>query len=159
MRTTGIRIRDHCPSEHACQPEGKFLSSSVMAATSQSHGCGLLCMDDEFPVQIECIRYVEPALVVPADRDHRRADPRAYRAKTVAFWRARKGTLCAARDELLPQVAVDTVECCVELVTRSSFLKIRPASGQPASNTGYWNDGGPCAEHCSFLFLRSFVVT
>jgi len=55
-------------------------------------------------------------------------------------------------DQLLPEVAVDTVKVLRRLGYAVDFPEAQTCCGQPAFNTGYWNDARPCAEH----FVRVF---
>ena len=55
-------------------------------------------------------------------------------------------------DQLLPQVAVDTVKVLRRAGCEVDFPPDQTCCGQPAFNSGYWNDARPCAER----FLRVF---
>src|SRR5712691_10061188 len=55
-------------------------------------------------------------------------------------------------DQLLPQVAVDAVTVLRRIGCEVGFLKDQTCCGQPAFNSGYWNDARPCAER----FVRVF---
>jgi len=55
-------------------------------------------------------------------------------------------------DQLLPQVALDTVTVLRRIGCEVSFLEEQTCCGQPAFNSGYWDDARPCAER----FLRIF---
>jgi L-lactate dehydrogenase complex protein LldE len=55
-------------------------------------------------------------------------------------------------DQLLPQVAVDTVKVLRRVGYEVEFRQEQTCCGQPAFNTGYWNEVLPCAER----FLRVF---
>jgi L-lactate dehydrogenase complex protein LldE len=55
-------------------------------------------------------------------------------------------------DQLLPEVAVDTVKVLRRVGYTVDFPESQTCCGQPAFNTGYWNDAAPCAEH----FVRVF---
>lgn len=56
-------------------------------------------------------------------------------------------------DQLLPEVAVDTVKVLRRIGCAVDFPQDQTCCGQPAFNTGYWNDARPCAER----FLRVFA--
>ncbi len=55
-------------------------------------------------------------------------------------------------DQLMPDVAVDTVTVLRRVGYEVEFLQEQTCCGQPAFNTGYWNEARPCAER----FLRVF---
>ncbi len=55
-------------------------------------------------------------------------------------------------DQLMPDVAVDTVTVLRRIGYEVEFLQEQTCCGQPAFNTGYWNEARPCAER----FLRVF---
>jgi L-lactate dehydrogenase complex protein LldE len=55
-------------------------------------------------------------------------------------------------DQLLPEVAVDTVRVLRRAGCEVDFPKDQTCCGQPGFNSGYWNDARPCAER----FLRVF---
>jgi L-lactate dehydrogenase complex protein LldE len=55
-------------------------------------------------------------------------------------------------DQLLPQVAVDTVKVLRRIGWEVEFREAQTCCGQPAFNTGYWDDARPCAER----FVRVF---
>ena len=55
-------------------------------------------------------------------------------------------------DQLLPQVAVDTVKVLRRVGCDVEFREAQTCCGQPAFNTGYWDDARPCAER----FVRVF---
>jgi len=55
-------------------------------------------------------------------------------------------------DQLLPEVAVDTVKVLRRAGCEVDFPRDQTCCGQPAFNSGYWNDARPCAER----FLRVF---
>src|SRR5260370_16057542 len=58
-------------------------------------------------------------------------------------------------DQLLPEVAVDTVKVLRRAGCEVGFPQHQTCCGQPAFNSGYWNDARPCAER----FLRVFKDT
>jgi L-lactate dehydrogenase complex protein LldE len=55
-------------------------------------------------------------------------------------------------DQLLPQVALDTVTVLRRIGCEVGFLAEQTCCGQPAFNSGYWDDARPCAER----FLQVF---
>ncbi len=55
-------------------------------------------------------------------------------------------------DQLVPEVAVDTVKILRRVGYEVAFPEDQTCCGQPAFNTGYWDDARPCAEK----FLRVF---
>ena len=55
-------------------------------------------------------------------------------------------------DQLQPQVAVDTVKVLRRLGCEVNFPEDQTCCGQPAFNSGFWDEARPCAEH----FLRVF---
>jgi L-lactate dehydrogenase complex protein LldE len=55
-------------------------------------------------------------------------------------------------DQLMPQVAVDTLKLLRRLGCYVYFPEDQTCCGQPAFNTGFWDDSRPCAER----FLRVF---
>ncbi len=55
-------------------------------------------------------------------------------------------------DQLLPEVATDTVTVLRRIGCEVSFPEGQTCCGQPAFNSGYWDDARPCAER----FLRVF---
>ena len=55
-------------------------------------------------------------------------------------------------DQLQPQVAVDTVKVLRRLGCEVEFLEDQTCCGQPAFNSGFWDEAQPVAEH----FLRVF---
>ncbi len=55
-------------------------------------------------------------------------------------------------DQLLPEAAVDTVKVLRRVGYAVEFPEDQTCCGQPALNTGYWNEARPCAEH----FVRTF---
>src|SRR5215813_2451728 len=55
-------------------------------------------------------------------------------------------------DQLLPQVAVDTVTVLRRIGCEVDFPEAQTCCGQPAFNSGYWDEARPCAER----FLRVF---
>jgi L-lactate dehydrogenase complex protein LldE len=62
-------------------------------------------------------------------------------------------------DQLKPQVAVDTVKVLRRIGYEVEFPQDQTCCGQPAFNTGYWNDARPCAERFVSVFRKAeFVV-
>ena len=62
-------------------------------------------------------------------------------------------------DQLLPEVAVDTVKVLRRIGYAVEFPEDQTCCGQPAFNTGYWNEARPCAEHFVRVFKHAeFVV-
>ena len=55
-------------------------------------------------------------------------------------------------DQLFPQVALDTVTVLRRIGCEVSFSQDQTCCGQPAFNSGYWDEARPCAER----FLRVF---
>jgi len=55
-------------------------------------------------------------------------------------------------DQLYPQVGLDTVRVLRKIGCEVEFPASQTCCGQPAFNTGYWNDARPVAEH----FVRVF---
>jgi L-lactate dehydrogenase complex protein LldE len=55
-------------------------------------------------------------------------------------------------DQLQPQVAVDTVKVLRRIGCEVDFPQDQTCCGQPAFNTGFWDEARPCAER----FLRVF---
>jgi L-lactate dehydrogenase complex protein LldE len=55
-------------------------------------------------------------------------------------------------DQLLPEVAMDTVTVLRRIGCEVSFPEDQTCCGQPAFNSGYWDEARPCAER----FLRVF---
>ncbi len=61
-------------------------------------------------------------------------------------------------DQLLPEVAVDTVKVLRRVGCEVEFPEDQTCCGQPAFNTGYWNDARPCAENFLRVFQNAEVV-
>jgi L-lactate dehydrogenase complex protein LldE len=61
-------------------------------------------------------------------------------------------------DQLLPEVAVDTVKVLRRLGHAVEFPEDQTCCGQPAFNTGYWNEARPCAEHFVRVFKDAEVI-
>lgn len=61
-------------------------------------------------------------------------------------------------DQLLPEVAVDTVKVLRRIGCTVEFPEDQTCCGQPAFNTGYWDEARPCAEHFIRVFKGAEVV-
>lgn len=61
-------------------------------------------------------------------------------------------------DQLLPQVAVDTLKVLRRLEYEVDYPEDQTCCGQPAFNTGYWDEARPCAEHFVRVFKHADVV-
>lgn len=61
-------------------------------------------------------------------------------------------------DQLLPEVAVDTVKVLRRVGCEVEFPEDQTCCGQPAFNTGYWNEARPCAEHFVRVFKHADVI-
>ena len=61
-------------------------------------------------------------------------------------------------DQLLPQVAVDTVKVLRRIGYGVDYPEDQTCCGQPAFNTGYWNEARPCAEHFVRVFKHADVI-
>jgi L-lactate dehydrogenase complex protein LldE len=61
-------------------------------------------------------------------------------------------------DQLLPQVAVDTVKVLRRLGYGVDYPEGQTCCGQPAFNTGYWDEARPCAERFVKVFKQAEVV-
>jgi L-lactate dehydrogenase complex protein LldE len=61
-------------------------------------------------------------------------------------------------DQLLPQVAVDTVKVLRRIGYEVDYPEAQTCCGQPAFNTGYWDDARPCAERFVQVFKHADVV-
>jgi len=61
-------------------------------------------------------------------------------------------------DQLLPQVAVDTVRVLRRIGYEVEFPEDQTCCGQPAFNTGYWDEARPCAERFVKVFKHADVV-
>ncbi len=61
-------------------------------------------------------------------------------------------------DQLLPEVAVDTVKVLRRVGCEVDFPEDQTCCGQPALNTGYWGEARPCAEHFVRVFKNAEVV-
>jgi L-lactate dehydrogenase complex protein LldE len=61
-------------------------------------------------------------------------------------------------DQLLPEVAVDTVKVLRRIGCAVEFPEDQTCCGQPALNTGYWGEARPCAEHFVRVFKSADIV-
>src|SRR5437660_12245055 len=61
-------------------------------------------------------------------------------------------------DQLLPEVAVVTVRVLRRIGCEVEFPPDQTCCGQPAFNTGYWNEARPCAERVLRVFKDAEVV-
>ena len=61
-------------------------------------------------------------------------------------------------DQLLPEVAVDTVTVLRRVGYEVEFRDGQTCCGQPAFNTGYWNEALPCAERFVRVFSDAEVI-
>ena len=61
-------------------------------------------------------------------------------------------------DQLLPEVAMDTVKVLRRIGCEIDFPSDQTCCGQPAFNTGYWNEARPCAENFLRVFKDAEVV-
>jgi L-lactate dehydrogenase complex protein LldE len=55
-------------------------------------------------------------------------------------------------DQLLPQVAIDTVAVLRRIGCEVTFPQDQTCCGQPAFNSGYWDEARPCAERFLHVF-------
>ncbi len=61
-------------------------------------------------------------------------------------------------DQLLPEVGVDTVKVLRRIGYEVDYLEDQTCCGQPAFNTGYWDEARPCAEHFVQVFRKADVI-
>jgi L-lactate dehydrogenase complex protein LldE len=61
-------------------------------------------------------------------------------------------------DQLLPEVAVDAVKVLRRIGCEVDFPEDQTCCGQPAFNTGYWDDARPCAERYLRVFKDAEVI-
>ena len=61
-------------------------------------------------------------------------------------------------DQLLPQVAIDTVKVLRRVGFEVEYPEDQTCCGQPAFNTGYWDEARPCAERFVRIFKNADVV-
>ncbi|HSM84997.1 MAG TPA: (Fe-S)-binding protein [Candidatus Limnocylindrales bacterium] len=61
-------------------------------------------------------------------------------------------------DQLMPEVAVDTVKVLRRIGCEVSFPEDQTCCGQPAFNSGFWNESRPCAEHFLRVFKNAEVI-
>jgi L-lactate dehydrogenase complex protein LldE len=61
-------------------------------------------------------------------------------------------------DQLLPEVAADTVAVLRRIGCEVSFPEDQTCCGQPAFNSGFWDDARPCAEHFLGVFKDAETI-
>ena len=61
-------------------------------------------------------------------------------------------------DQLLPQVAIDTVKVLRRIGYSVDFPADQTCCGQPGYNTGYWDEARPCAERFVRVFKNAEVI-
>lgn len=61
-------------------------------------------------------------------------------------------------DQLMPDVAVDTVTVLRRIGYEVEFLREQTCCGQPAFNTGYWNEARSCAERFVRVFKNAELI-
>jgi L-lactate dehydrogenase complex protein LldE len=61
-------------------------------------------------------------------------------------------------DQLLPEVAVDTVKVLRRIGCDVSFPEDQTCCGQPGFNTGFWDEARPCAERFLCVFKDSEYI-
>jgi L-lactate dehydrogenase complex protein LldE len=61
-------------------------------------------------------------------------------------------------DQLLPEVAVDTVKVLRRIGCEVAYPEDQTCCGQPAFNTGYWDEARPCAERFVRVFARAEAI-
>ena len=61
-------------------------------------------------------------------------------------------------DQLLPEVAVDTVKVLRRIGYEVEYPEDQTCCGQPAFNTGYWDEARPCAERFVRVFKQAEAV-
>lgn len=61
-------------------------------------------------------------------------------------------------DQLMPDVAVDTVTVLRRIGYEVEFLREQTCCGQPAFNTGYWDEARPCAERFLQVFKNAELI-
>lgn len=61
-------------------------------------------------------------------------------------------------DQLLPEVAVDTVKVLRRIGYEVDYPEDQTCCGQPAFNTGYWDEARPCAERFVRVFKHAGMV-
>lgn len=61
-------------------------------------------------------------------------------------------------DQLTPEVGLDTVRVLRRLGYETEFPEEQTCCGQPAFNTGYWNDARPVAERFVQIFRKAEIV-
>ena len=61
-------------------------------------------------------------------------------------------------DQLLPQIAVDTLAVLRRIGCEVDFPQQQTCCGQPPFNSGFWNEARPCAEHLLRVFKDAEAV-
>src|SRR6185312_844828 len=61
-------------------------------------------------------------------------------------------------DQLTPEVAVDTVTVLRRIGWDVEFPQDQTCCGQPAFNTGYWDEAAPCAERFVRVFREAETI-
>ena len=61
-------------------------------------------------------------------------------------------------DQLLPQVAIDTAKVLRRVGWEVDFPAVQTCCGQPAFNSGFWNEARPCAERFLDVFKNADYV-
>lgn len=61
-------------------------------------------------------------------------------------------------DQLLPEIAVDTVTVLRRIGCEVDFPRQQTCCGQPPFNSGFWNETRPCAEHLLRVFRDAETV-
>jgi len=61
-------------------------------------------------------------------------------------------------DQLMPEVAIDAVKVLRRVGCEVDFPEDQTCCGQPAFNTGYWNEARPCAERFLRVFKHAEVI-
>ncbi|HET9281676.1 MAG TPA: (Fe-S)-binding protein [Candidatus Angelobacter sp.] len=61
-------------------------------------------------------------------------------------------------DQLQPEVAVDTVKVLQRAGCEVNYLPEQTCCGQPAFNSGFWNEARPCAERFLRVFKNAEII-
>lgn len=61
-------------------------------------------------------------------------------------------------DQLLPEVAVDTLKVLRRIGCEVEFREDQTCCGQPAFNSGFWDEAQPCAERFLRIFCDAEVI-
>jgi len=61
-------------------------------------------------------------------------------------------------DQLLPEAAVDTVKVLRRIGYSVEYPEEQTCCGQPAFNTGYWDEARPCAERFVRVFKHADLI-